>query len=115
MPTVSESALSVAANAKSTDRLNGSNLEVMPFDGEGQLSARASATGLNVSLIAGGEVVIDDQPIPYTGTAGGLSIRDNLMDDPLIAGGAKLQLFFRNTTGAAITVDYVLKAVPVEE
>jgi len=71
----SESALSTAANAKSTERLQGTQLAYSPKDGFLTLSCLASATGLNVTMIIGGESVLDDQPIPYTGTAGGSGVR----------------------------------------
>lgn len=113
MPTVSESALSVAANAKSTNRLSGTDIDFLPFDAALELFAKASATGLNATLSIGGEVVVNDQPIPFTGTAGTLAIPDNLMDSVAAAAGAKVTLSFRNTTGGAITVDYVVKASPL--
>ena len=108
MATVSESAFSIAANAKSTDRLSGSALLTSP-GGTAQLACKASATGLNVSLFAGGELIVDDQPIPFTGTAGTIAFLDNLVESFESSPGERLQLFFRNTTGGAITVDYILK------
>lgn len=110
MPSVAESAFSVAANAKSAERLNNTDLQ---FVGPGRLEfyARASATGLNSTLTVDGVPITNDQVVTYTGTAGGLSTMDHLVDAVDIAGG-KLQLFYRNTTGAAITVDYLLKFTP---
>lgn len=106
---ISTSALSVAANSKSADQFTGTDLEYTPSVGVLSLFCKASATGLNVSIAAGGQRLIDDQPIPYTGTAGTLSTNDNLVIQSGVAGGVKLTMTFRNTTGGALTVDFLAK------
>ena len=98
------SALSVAANGKSAEQVTGTYQNV----GAGVISlvAKASATGLNATLSCGGVPLINDQPIPFTGTAGTISINDNVLVAQIVNGG-KIELSFRNTTGGALTVDYM--------
>jgi hypothetical protein len=99
------SAVSVAANTKSADQVTGQ----YQFVGAGTitLACKGSATGLNVTCRVGGMALVDDQPIPFTGTAGTISIADNIMANQRMAGG-RVELFFRNTTGGALTADYNL-------
>ena len=99
------SAVSVAANTKSSNQITGQYEFIGP--GTVTLVGKASATGLNVTYSVGGITLIDDQPIPYTGTAGTLSVNDNVMVNQRVAGGRN-ELTFRNTTGGALTVDFQL-------
>ena len=94
---------SVASNAKSVDQVDGQ----FEFVGRGNisLSALSSATGLNATLKVGGVTLIDDKPIPFFGTTGGMKVLDNLILNQAVSGG-RIELFFRNTTAGALTVDY---------
>jgi len=100
-----QTALSTAANTKTADLVSGQ----YEFVGRGKftLAALGSATGMNVELRVGGVTIIADQPIPWTGTAGGLSISDNVMASQTLNGG-RVELFLRNTTGGALTTDSIL-------
>ena len=100
-----QTALSTAANTKTADLVSGQ----YEFVGRGKftLACLGSATGMNVELRIGGITVIADQPIPWTGTAGGLSISDNVMASQTLNGG-RVELFLRNTTVGALTVDLIL-------
>ena len=105
----SETTLSVGANTKSADLVSGQYENV----GKGKiiLAGLSSATGLNCTLSVGGITIINDQPIPWFGTTGGLSLSDNVITSQLLNGG-KVELFFRNTTGGVLTVDYQLMFEP---
>ena len=100
-----QSVLSTAANTKTADLVSGQ----YEFVGKGKftLAALGSATGMNVELRIGGITIVGDQPIPWTGTAGGLSIADNVMASQTLNGG-RVELFLRNTTGGALTTDLIL-------
>lgn len=104
-----ETALSVAANDKTADLVSGQ----YEFVGKGvfTLACLASATGLNVELRIGGITIIGDQPIPWTGTAGTISIADNVMASQQLNGG-RVELFLRNTTVGALTADVLLLFEP---
>lgn len=100
---------SVAANTKSSDLVTGQ----FEFVGKGNimLSALSSATGMNCTLKVGGVTIIDDQPVPFFGTTGTMKILDNAIVNQAVAGG-RIELFFRNTTGGALTVDYMVQFEP---
>jgi len=100
-----QTALSVTANAKTADLVSGQ----YEFVGKGKftIAALGSATGMNVELRVGGITIIADQPIPWTGTAGTLSIADNVMASQTLNGG-RVELFLRNTTGGTLTTDLIL-------
>ena len=106
---VSKTTFSVAANTKSVDQVSGQYENV----GKGKiiLAGLSSVTGLNCSLSIGGITVINDQPIPWFGTTGSLSLSDNVISSQQLNGG-KVELFFRNTTAGAITVDFQLMFEP---
>lgn len=101
----SDATFSVGANAKSTDQVDGQ----FEFVGKGNISlaALSSAVGLNVTLKVGGVTLVDDKPIMFFGTTGGMRILDNSILNQAVAGG-RIELFFRNTTGGALTIDYVV-------
>lgn len=106
----SGSAVSVAANTKSADQVTGRNQYV--GKGRIQLIAKTSATGMNYTLNVAGVSLIDDQIVPYTGTAGTISVNDNVVLDQVVAGG-RVELFLRNTTGGALTNDYIIYFTPM--
>ncbi len=106
----STSALSVSANAKSADQVSGQ----YQYSGRGKytLAVKASATGLNVTCAVGGIALVNDLAIPFTGTAGTISLADNVLVSQLMNGG-RVELTFRNTTAGAITVDSQLVYDPM--
>jgi hypothetical protein len=77
-----------------------------------QLVARGSAAGMNVTLNVGGVALIDDNPIPSFGATGGLSVNDHTFLDQIVSGG-RVELFLRNTSGGALTTDYVVYFTPM--
>ena len=107
----SKTAESIAANTKSSDQVDGQ----YQFVGKGNIDfyALPSATGMNVTLKVNGVAIIDDQPLPMFGTSGDMSKIDNLVVSQAVAGG-RVELFFRNTTAGAVTVDYILEYTPTK-
>lgn len=106
----SGSAVSTAANTKSADQVTGRNQYV--GKGRIQLIAKSNATGINATLNVGGVALIDDQILPFTGTAGTISVNDNVVLDQVVSGG-RVELFLRNTTGGALTTDYLIYFTPM--
>ena len=106
---VSGTTVAVAANTKTADLVTGQYENV----GKGKiiLGALASITGLNCTLSVGGITVINDQPLPWFGATGTMSLSDNIVCSQLLNGG-KVELFFRETAGGAPTVDYQLMFEP---
>jgi len=105
----SQTALSTAQNTKSGDLVTGT----YQFVGKGTISvaARGSATGMNITVLVGGVAIVNDQAIPYTGTAGALSIRDHVVAEQLMAGG-RVECYIRNTSGGALTTDLLIGFTP---
>lgn len=71
------------------------------------LAAKGSAIGMRATLIIGGVTIIADQVIPYIGTTGTLSVQDNIFASQVVNGG-RIEFYLRNTTGGALTTDYIL-------
>lgn len=103
-------AVSTAANTKSADQVSGT----YQFVGKGKITlvAKGSATGMYITCSVGGIALVNDAAIPYTGTAGTVSINDNIMASQVMAGG-RVELYLRNTTGGALTTDYLVLFEPV--
>ena len=106
---VSKTTFSVLANVKSIDQVTGQYENI----GKGKLilALLSSATGLNVTLSVGGITLINDQPIPWFGTTGTMSLSDNVMTSQEVEGG-KVEMFLRNTTGGTLTADFQLMFEP---
>lgn len=101
----SGTAVSTAANTKSADQVSGT----YQFVGRGKVTlvAKGSATGMYLTCMVGGVAIINDLPIPYTGTAGTISVNDNVVASQKMNGG-RVELYLRNSTGGALTTDYIL-------
>jgi hypothetical protein len=96
-----QGSVSVAANAVSTNQLAGLLYEFIPANANVVLSCTGSATGLNVTFLAGGVSLINDQAM-------GLQNRfplipDDIITQEMVPAGARLLLTFRNTTPGALT------------
>jgi len=106
----SSSATSLAANTKSADQVSGQFQHV----GRGRftLVALTNVTGMNVECRIGGVTIAADQAIPFTGTAGTIDVSAHTITAQTLAGG-RVELFFRNTTGGAITFDHLLLFEPL--
>ena len=108
----SGTATSTGANTKSSDQVTGT-YQFLPFDAEVFVIARGSATGMNVLLFADGTALMNDQAIPFTGTAGAISQQDHTIASFPLNAGARIEFYLRNTTGGALTTDYMLLAEPL--
>jgi len=67
---------------------------------------------MNVECRIGGVTIVADQVIPFTGTAGAISISDHTLVAQTLDGG-RVELFVRNTTSGAITFDHLLLFEPL--
>ena len=107
----SGSATSLAANVKSADRVSGQYQHV----GRGRftLVALASATGMNTQCSVGGINLVNDEVVPFTGTAGTIDTSAHVIASQILNGG-RVELFFRNTTAGAITTDHILLFEPMK-
>lgn len=109
VPIATQGTLSVGANAKSADQVDGQFQNI--GKGKVTLICFASADGLNATLNVGGISLIDDKEIPFFGTTGGMDVSAHVMATQVVNGG-RVELFFRETAGAGRTVDYLLLFEP---
>ena len=106
----SGTAVSTAANTKSADQVSGT----YQFIGKGKVTVvgKGSATGMYITCLVGGIALVNDSAIPFTGTAGTISVNDNIMTSQVMNGG-RVELYLRNTTGGALTTDYLVLFEPM--
>jgi Tfp pilus assembly major pilin PilA len=99
-----------SANTKSADLVSGT----YQFIGKGKVTliAKASATAPAITCLVGGIALVNDQKIPYTGTAGTISVNDNIITSQVMNGG-RVELYIREITGGTPTVDYMLMFEPM--
>ena len=102
---------SVGANAVSANLCAGKTAEFIQEASVVRLYATSSAVGLNVSLVVGEEVAIDDQEVNAQN-------RMPIMPDDFVAEagafpGDRITLRFRNTTGGALTAFSRVEVEPV--
>lgn len=100
MPTMQNS-VSVAANSVSANVLAGEQYEFLPQAAQVAISCTGSATGLNVTFLAGGVTLINDQAINLQNRFP--VIPDDIITQEVIPAGARLLLTSRNTTAGALT------------
>jgi hypothetical protein len=103
---------SVAANTTVDNVLTGKIDEFLREPSIVRLYAAAEAVGVNVSVIVGNEVALDDQEI--TSRAAGVSIvvPDDFIAEAAGLAGDRMILRLRNTTGAAIIVRTRIETLP---
>jgi hypothetical protein len=99
------SAVSVSANSVSAEQISGQYMNIGP--GRLTLVVKPSVTGMNCTFAVNGFPLILDSGINWFGTAGSMTINDNILISQYVKGGF-LSLKFRNTTAGAITVDYTV-------
>lgn len=105
MPRMQEGSLSVAANATSTNRVAGLTHEFLNGAAQVILAAAASAVGLNASLLIAGVAIVDDQSVSQANRFP--IIPDDIVSSETVGGG-RIILRFRNTTGGALTVNWLI-------
>jgi len=99
------------ANTKTADLVTGT----YEFVGKGKITlcTKGSAAGINATISVGGIMLCNDLPVVYTGTAGTISINDNILASQTVTGG-RVELYLRNTTATAgTTCDYLVLFEPM--
>jgi len=105
-------ALSLATGVKSAEQVSGDNQYV----GKGTIqfiakASAAAATGIRATLTVGSIPLINDALIPFAGTAGTMSVNDNMVLSQMVQGG-RVGLTFRNDSAGTLTVDYSVLFTP---
>lgn len=102
---------SVAAGATFRP-LDGWQYEYLPWPAEVSVLARATAVAMVAVFTSGSETIKEESPVQAGGTAG---VIPSPLNTPVegwhAAGGDRLKLAFRNTSGGAITVDGIIEIV----
>lgn len=105
MPRMQEGNLSVAANGTSTNRVAGLTHEFLDRAASIVLACAAAAVGLNTTLMVAGVALVDDQSVSQAN-------RFPIVPDDIVASegpvAGRIILRFRNTTGAAIIVNWLI-------
>lgn len=107
-------AVSLVLNSKSADQISGT-YQFLPYDAMVYIYARCSATGINILAFLNGQAVVNDLPLPWTGTAGAITRKDHEVASFPAEEGSRMELYLRNTTGGTLTTDYLVEAEPLEE
>lgn len=105
MPRMTGQAVSVAANAVSSNQVAGQLYEFLQRPSSLVLSGTSSAAGINCTLIIGSVAVVNDQPISQAN-------RFPILPDDIITrlrnATGRIVLTFRNTTAGALTVNWAV-------
>jgi len=104
----SKLALSVGAGTTSADQVTGTYQWVKR--GIVKFYALGSATGLTFTLLHNGMAIANNQAIPWFGATGGMSKLNNEVLTQAVNDG-RLELYFQNPTGGALTVDFILEHI----
>lgn len=104
---------SVAAGA-TFDPLVNWQYRYLPWPGNVVVLAQATAVGVVNTLTSGSETIVEESPTQAGGTAGVTPSQLNTPADIWqAAAGDLLKLLYRNTSGAAVTVDGVIEVEPI--
>lgn len=94
--------------------LEGWQYEYLPWAAEVTVLARATAVNMVNVYTSGSETIVEESPTQAGGTAGVIpSPLNTPVQGWMGAAGDRLKLSYRNTSGAAITVDGIIEIVPL--
>lgn len=102
----------MAANA-SANPIDGWQYEYLPWPAQVSVLARATTVNAVQTYTSGSETIVEESPTQGGGTAG---VTPAPLNTPVIdwiaAAGDRLKLNFRETGGAAVTVDGIISIEP---
>jgi len=94
--------------------LEGWQYEYLPWPAEVQVMSRANALGVVAVYTSGSETIVEESPVQGGGVAG---VTPSSLNTPVQgwigAAGDRLKLNFRETLGAAKTVDGIIEIQPL--
>ncbi len=103
---------SVGANATVANILTGSIFEFMPFNALLQIGLVASATGLQLTVSSGSDILLQESPISVQNRFP-VFPEDFPLED-VTAAGERLTIRVRNTTAGALTLFTTVRITPVQ-
>ena len=101
---------SIPANATNTNILTGSVFEFAPADALVEFGLVAAATGLQVTVLSGSDVLMEESPISVQNRFPIYPDDYDLYD--MVNEGDHIVIRVRNTTGAAIIIFHALRWNP---
>lgn len=102
MPVMQKS-VSIAANATETNILQGEPFEFLPYNAEVQFGLNQSATGLEVDVHSGQDMLCSQfEPLIQTT----MPNNEEMDFSDLVAAGERLTIKVTNTTGGALSLLY---------
>ena len=105
---------SIAANAYNPNVLSGQQFEFAPQNVFLELGTLAAATGVQVSLTTGKDVVCIDQLVNLVRIAGqGPQYPDDYLINDVVGMGQRIIVAYRNTQSSPIIVFTSLKLTPI--
>lgn len=107
MPTWTENRQNLSASTKTANILAGAVVEFIEVDSLVSVYEVSSAAGVNVTIYADSDLVVDDKEIIFIGTT---LLEDHQIDSFPVAAGTRLSMFLRETAAAA-TTDVLTKVV----
>lgn len=94
--------------------LDGWQYQYLPWPAEVTVLARATAIAMVNTYTSGSETIVEESPTQAGGTPG---VTPSPLNTPVqgwnAAAGDLLKLSYRNTSGAAITVDGIIEVMPM--
>jgi len=110
MPVI-QGSVSIAGNAVNDNVLSGSQFEFLPYNARLAFGLVASATGLIVDVYSGQDALCEAYA-PSTANRFPINPDDfNLQD--IAAGGERIKVRARNTTGGALTLFFSVNIMPL--
>lgn len=110
MPVIQNS-VSVAANATNDNVLQGSQFEFLPFNAFLEFGLVASAAGLVADVYSGSDTVAESFALS---TQNRFPVYpDDFPLNDVAAGGERIKVRIRNTTGGALTAFFSVRITPV--
>lgn len=110
MPVIQNS-VSVAANATNDNVLQGSQFEFLPFNAFLEFGLVASAAGLVADVYSGSDTVAESYALS---TQNRFPVYpDDFPLNDVAAGGERIKVRIRNTTGGALTAFFSVRITPV--
>jgi hypothetical protein len=110
MPVI-QGSVSVAANAVNDNIITGSQFEYLPYNAKVDFGLVGSAAGLLIDVYSGQDIVAESFAPPTTNRFP-VNPDDFTLTD-VAAGGERIKVRVRNTTGGALTVFWSIIITPV--
>jgi hypothetical protein len=105
---------SIAANAFNANVWTGTQFEFAPYNAILEASILASATGLQVTLATGADVLAIDQAVSTVRVANSYGIYpDDFVFQDIVGAGERIVEAIRNTTAGALSHLSSIKLTPV--